>query len=114
MNGVSFKGLYAFSADRRGKGDSWGQTGTHKIVDFIEDTKPFRTDDGYSYIDNRTGDFYFSVNDEKEKEFENVVKRYDIDCEKVCDTVSSNKGSADDEADGFMNKIRELLAKRWS
>ena len=114
MQNVSFKGLYAFSAERRGKGDSWGQTGTHKIASFVEDTKPYRTNDGYSYFDKRSGDFYFSVKDDKEAEFENLVKDYGIDCEKICDTVSSNKGTAEEETDGFIKKLSELFRKKWS
>ena len=97
---VSFNGLYKIAgspATAKGNGYTMPDMSNFKLARFLETTKRFRDKNGYSHYDKETGDYYISVEDYKEPDFEEEIKLEHINCRKVGIKVVHNDCSSIDE-----------------
>ena len=113
MNGVSFKGLYVLTGRPENARTKYGKTihdlRSITLESFLEDTKPYRSENGNSYYNKKTGDYYMSVKPQCEADFEDEVYSYKLDCVKVGDDVLPNKANVKEEMSA-LEKIRYGLS----
>ena len=101
---VNFKGLYVMPGSEmttRGTGDSLQDISEKKLSAFLESTKPYRSQSGYSFYDRNTGDYYIAVSDMYDYEFEGEAKEYNINIYKVGSKLVRNNAPYKNEADAL-------------
>ena len=102
---VNFKGLYVIPGSEkslRGTGESLQNISEKKLTSFLESTKPYRSQSGYSFYDRNTGDYYIAVSDMWDYEFEGEAKDYNINIYKVGSKLVRNNSPFKDEADALL------------
>ena len=93
---VSFNGLYRITGspyNAEGNGETIHNISNRKLEAFIEDTQKFRNGKGSIYYDEMTQDLFIPVNDDKDMEFEEKLKIYNIDYTKVGSRIARNSAS---------------------
>ena len=114
---VSFNGLYKIAGKTNPQEkyrtlNDMSKITNFKLDNFIRDTKLYRDSCGYSYYNNKTGDYYFTVKDEFESEFEDEVNKQLIDCVKVGSMLVENNCEPSEEIDALATKRTENYKRK--
>ena len=103
---INFKGLYVIPGtfDKgKGSGQTMDDISIRKMKFFLETTKPYRTTNDMSFYNTNTGDYFISVDDNKERTFEDEVDTFGIECNKIQDIICIN--GKNNEAEQLNNAI---------